>query len=237
MPEFLVQASIVFPEGTSGQARAQMLTLEANACQPYLDSGQMKRVWRTWGEHDGDHGHLALWDAQDAEHVWAAYGTFPLYVANILSVHTIRALQVNPNDPGTPLEDMPGFPFTWDTFSEVLEAARVLGTDIAMEHGAWVIPGKVSIHCHPESRETPLQVHVMAHDAAGNAQKVAELGPPSGDGEARAPGYVDLLEEWAGMPVAHRQLKARILRDNHLDHPDYNTAVTAQRVRHPVTRY
>ena len=44
-----------------------------------------------------------------------------------------------------------------------------------------------------------------------------------------APGYVDLLGEWIGQPVHHQQWQRRVLRDNDLLHPDYQTALAADR--------
>lgn len=68
----------------------------------------------------------------------------------------------------------------------------------------------LSIHDHPGSGRSR-QIHFMV-----NGVKIAELGPPTDEGEEVAPGYVDFLAEWDGQPVHAYNVKLRIALDNGL---------------------
>ena len=231
--EFLVHADIKFPEVMGYPRIRKLLDAEARACRPYMDAGIFTRAWRTYGDHQGSHGHVSLWDAPSEEYIRQAYEGFPLVQAGILTITGIVALQVNPNDPGSPATERPDLIMNYPVLRSILDQARFLGTDTAMEHGVWIVPGIVSVHDHPGSYETSRQIHFMVHDG-DTAQKVAELGPPAEDGETRAPGYVDFLAEWAGRPVHHRRWVARIKQDNRLVHDDYDAALNGSRQRREV---
>jgi muconolactone delta-isomerase len=227
VPEFLVSMDITFPAGMPlGEIRA-LLAEEAQAAKPYLDSGEFARAWRTYGEHEGSHGHMALWDVPDRFYLLDAYLGFPLvhkgYTANL----RFQPLMVNPNDP----ETLPGLPVRL-TFAELRRwldehgsASSVAGEGTSAE----IAPG-VSIHDHPHSGR-PRELHFMV-----GGQKIAEIGPEteSLQSENVAPGYIDFLAEWEGKPVHHEAWKQRILRDNGLVHDSYQDAVSAPRVRREV---
>ena len=231
--EFLVHADIKFPPDMGYTRRRALLQLEAQACRPYMDGRIFTRAWRTYGGHDSNHGHLALWDAPSQAYIRDAYSGFPLVKAGILTLGEITTLHVNPNDPGSPATQRPDLQMTYPVLRSILDQARANGTDTATEHGTWIVPGVVSIHDHPESAETGRQLHFMVHNGH-TMQKVAELGPPTVDGETRAPGYIDILAEWAGRPVHHGRWIARIRQDNGLVHGDYQSALNASRQRHEV---
>lgn len=233
--EYLVTADITFPRYMPQADVDTLLRLEADACEPYLTAGMMTRVWRTYGEHDSNHGHLALWTASDMGVVEDAYASFPLVRRGYLVVQHITPLMVNPNDPGQPATELDGVPMTWHTLNGVLDVGIGAGDDTAMEHGVWIVPGQVSIHRHPES-DNPRQIHFMVH-TNGTAQKVAEIGPPTGEGERVIPGYIDFLAMWAGQPVRHQRWVERIRRDNGLVYGSYEDAKAALRSRHVVDGY
>lgn len=210
MPEYLVTMNITFPPGMSREHIGEWLRLEANAAEPYLSNGTFARAFSSYGDHTGSHGHVALWNAPDYGYVTNAYSKFPLVRAGYATNVHVQPLGVNPNDPQAPDTRSPETPLVWDVLSLVWER----GKHEAMEHGVWVVPGLLSVHMHEDSQD-PHQVHVMAHDGKA-VQKIAELGPPTGDSDARIPGYVDLLYKWGGLPVHARKWQARILSDNKL---------------------
>lgn len=94
MPEFMASMDITFPESMSLRFRDKILAEEAGAAAAFLDSGQMVRVWRTYGPHSGNHGHLALWDAPDKESVSMAYSQFPLVQMGYGIVSDITELEI-----------------------------------------------------------------------------------------------------------------------------------------------
>lgn len=232
--EYLVTGDITIADMTPAD-RHLILTLEAAACKPFMDAGLFVRAWRTYGDHDTDHGHAALWRADDITVVDDAYRTFPLVKTTRLD-YKITPLMTNPNDPGSPATELDMIPMTWFTLNQVITAGGAEHAT-APEHGVWIVPKVVSVHKHPES-EDPEQIHFMVHDPdTGAQQKVAELGPPSGDAEHRAPGYIDFLAQWAGRPVLHSRWVERIRRDNDLEYGSYPEAVEAARHRVPVVGY
>ena len=100
MPDFLVEMDIVFPIEVTGDEIRFLLAAESRAIQVYVTLGEFQRVWRTYGEHTGNHGHLALWSAPSRTYIRDAYADFPLVKAGYGIVWLIRELQSNPNDPG-----------------------------------------------------------------------------------------------------------------------------------------
>jgi muconolactone delta-isomerase len=227
MPEFLATMNITFPHGTSNGTVQCLLDEEAEAARPYLESGQFARAWRTYGEHFGSHGHMALWNAEDINVVNDAYASFPLIKNGFATNLRIQPLAVNPNDPNNlndPWRD--GFPLTYDNLHHFLdlhgERSHVVNEGLTAE-----LTEGVTVHDHPVSGR-PREIHFMV-----GGQKVAEIGPVTGHpGEDVAPSYVDLLAEWDGKPVAHEAWKQRILVDNNLVHPSYTQAVISPRIRH-----
>lgn len=227
MTEFLVSMDITFPAGMPLDEIRALLAEEAQAAKPYLDSGEFARAWRTYGEHEGSHGHLALWDTGSEISVRYIYRAFPLVRGGYASNLRVQPLMVNPNDP----ETLPGLPVRL-TFPELRRWLDEHGSaSSAADEGtsAEIVPG-VSIHDHPHSGR-PRELHFMV-----KGQKIAEIGPPSdawGPQEI-APAYIDFLAEWEGKPVHHEAWKQRILRDNRLFHDSYQDAVSAPRVRREV---
>lgn len=229
--EFMVMMDIRFPANMTLEARRELLSREAAAAAPYLDSGEFARVWRTWGSHEGDHGHLALWDAQSENVVRLAYASFPLVKLHYGTVRRIFALEVNPNDRTTPA--VSPFPLTYDNLYPWLT-----------DHGKWsdvqqegltaeVVKDQLWVHDHPHSGR-PRELHVMC-PGEGGWQKIAEIGPVTkGDGEDVAPGYIDLLAEWDGRPVDHDNWKNALLRDNGLLHGSHEAAKNAPRIRREI---
>ena len=215
MPEYMVSMDITFPQEMDVTAIKAVLDAEAVAARPYLDSGQFNRAWARYGEHVGSHGHLALWtmdqgdwalrenaSAYQASRIRAIYEGWPLAQGGYTSNLVITELLVNPNDQHQPATA----PFL--TYANL----RAYLTDkghAASGHGegltADLVPG-VSIHDHPMSGRNR-EIHFMV-----DGQKIAEIGPPTGSEQENAPGYIDLLAEWLGKPVAHDRWKARILR-------------------------
>ena len=76
MPEFMVHGEIRFG-GMPQTKRDQLLHLEAMAFAPFVDAGNVERVWHTHGDHRGDHDHLAIWNAPDGLFIERAYQAFP----------------------------------------------------------------------------------------------------------------------------------------------------------------
>ena len=222
--EFLVHMELKLPETWSSEWIKGMYRREAETCRPYLGNGMFARVWR----EPGTRNHWALWDVPDVQMVHDAYVSFPMFPWMTVTVHPLAA---NPNDPGRPASEAPDVTFTYAGLLAYYEAH--VGTDGVQENGdpseslsLTLAPG-VSIHRHPHS-QAPREFHVMV-----DGVKIAEVGPdkddPGYEGEAKAPGYVDLLGEWIGQPVHHQQWQRRVLRDNDLLHPDYQTALAADR--------
>jgi muconolactone D-isomerase len=216
--EFLVHMQLHFPPETPANFITEHYAAEAEAAKPYLASGEMARVWRVPGRRD----HWAVWDVKDAQALHAAYTNFPMFPW--MNVEVIP-LCTNPNDPGYPATDRPDLKMNYPTLRTMLDQAKKIGTNIALENGLELVSG-VSIHDHPGS-DRGRQLHFMV-----DGQKVAELGPLNDEGESGVgPGYVDFLAEWQGRPVSHAKWVARIRQDNKLLHPDYNTALNAPRAR------
>jgi len=232
MPEYLVMMQIHFPEEMPLAERRKLLEEESAAAAPWLDSGQMSRVWRTWGEHEDSHGHLALWNARDISDVESAYFGFPLVLKGYGHVSTIQPLMVNPNDRrSTPLVADAPFRLTYYNLRNWLDQQGTKSSVTNEGITAVVVEGQLWVHDHPHSGR-PRELHVMASGSSG-WQKIAEIGPETrGENEDVAPGYIDLLAEWDGKPVHHEQWKNRILADNGLLFSDYESALKAPRKRH-----
>src|SRR5690242_6963908 len=120
LSEYLVLGDITIEDMTPAD-RDIILQLESDACKPYMDAGLFVRAWRTYGDHDTDHGHAALWRADDITVVQDAYRTFPLVKTTRLQ-YKITPLMVNPNDPGSPATDLDTIPMTWFNLSNVLRS-------------------------------------------------------------------------------------------------------------------
>lgn len=231
--EFMVMMDIRFPADMPPERRRELLQQESEAARPYLDSGKFARVWRTWGSHEGDHGHMALWDAQSLRVVELAYASFPLVRLRYGTVRRIFPLQVNPNDRrNAPLvaEEAP-FPLTYYNLSRWLDQ-QGQPSGIANEGTTAELAPGVTVHDHPHSGR-PRELHFMV-----DGQKIAEIGPVTqsagGFAEDVAPAYIDLLAEWDGKPVRHDTWKNRILADNGLLFPDHQSAKNAPRVRREI---
>jgi len=225
--EFLVQMDIRFGNENPEFIRA-LLESEALAAKPYLESGEFTRAWRSWGTHEGDHGHVALWTAPSYLWVRDRYDSFPLVRGGYTSLPQITELMHNPNDPGPhPLHmaDAP-FPLTFENLRAYLirygTRSGVTNEGLTAE----LVTG-VTIHNHPRSGRAS-EIHFMVF-----GQKVAEIGPlVASEGDEVAPRYIDLLVEWDGKPVHHEMWKNRILADNGLLFNDYESAKAAPRTRH-----
>lgn len=225
MPEFLVSMDIAFPEGMPREEKERLLAAEAEAAKPYLDNGWFARAWRTYGDHAGNHGHLALWSGSDQltfTEIADAYDSFPLVTAGCTRNWQATELLANPNDPASRMAQArkamwKGYapvPLTWDSLITLFDTSSFLRT----HHGELparrpVGPG-ITVHVHPESGN-PRAIHFMVNDT-----KVAELGPsgpaPDGMHEDNVPGYVSFLAEWGGKPVTSQLWKDQIARDNGL---------------------
>jgi muconolactone D-isomerase len=216
---FLVRMDLKLPE-VSGMREANLYREEAEAAKPYLDSGEFSRVWRV----PGTRNHVALWDVKDAQTIHDAYTSFPMFPWMTV---TVEPLCVNPNDPGEPASDLPDLPMTWASLNQYYREHRSEQHVSAIGEGGSVdLTPDVSIHTHPTS-QFPAEIHFMV-----GGQKVCELGPDVNlNNEPKAPGYIDFLSEWEGIPVLHRRWKARIQADNGLLHPDYAAALAAPRAR------
>lgn len=223
MPEFLVHMELKLPSNLGDTWYRDVYEQEALAAKPYLESGQFARVWR----EPGTRNHYAIWDVADVQTVHDAYTNFPMFPWMTV---TVTALCTNPNDPGTPAAERPDLKMTWASLNEFYNAEPGLPlSDNAKAHGEGktvMITDKVSVHKHPGS-PFPEEFHVMHGDV-----KIAELGPDENRyDEPKAPRYVDILAEWDGVPVGWQKWKARILADNKVLHPDYETALRGPRAR------
>ncbi len=225
--EFLVQMDIRFGDLAHDEI-VRLLEAEALAAKPYLESGEFTRAWRSWGEHQGDHGHVALWTAPSSVWVGIRYDSFPLVQQGYATDIRITTLMHNPNDRGPrPLHmaDAP-FPLTFENLRAYLikhgTKSGVTNEGLTAE----LVTG-VTIHNHPRSGRAS-EIHFMVF-----GQKVAEIGPlVANKGDEVAPRYIDLLAYWDGKPVHHEMWKNRILADNNLLFDDYESAKTAPRTRH-----
>lgn len=225
--EFIVEMDIAFPSDMPPSAVTWYLAEEAKTCEPYFASGAFSRAWRTYGEHTGNHGHMALWEFDGtADDLKAVYRTFPLVYSGFATNVRIRALQDNPNDRETKFkharESMWGesrpVPLTWDAlYARITEDIKA-GTAVQRMRGevayhTEIAPG-VTIHIHPESGN-PRDIHFMV-----DGKKTAEIGPasptPDGMHEDNVPGYISFLAEWDGLPVRNDVWKRQILADNGL---------------------
>lgn len=219
---FLVRMDLKLPPEFTPMRIANLYQQEAEAAKPYLDSGEFARCFRV----PGTRNHIALWDVKDAQTIHDAYTSFPMFPWMTV---TVEALTENPNDPGTPARDLPGQSMSYTPLRARLDQAKADGTNTGLENGL-MLTSEVSIHDHPGA-ERGRQLHFMVNDGTG-WQKVAELGPPTDEGEKGVgPGYVDFLAEWQGRPVLHSKWVARIREDNRLLHPDYASALAAPRAR------
>lgn len=221
MALFLVRMELKLPPALLVDKLRRLYADEAQAAQPYLDSGEFARVWRI----PGTRNHIALWDVADVQTVHDAYTSFPMFPFMTI---TVEPLCVNPNDPGTPATDAPDVRFTWAGLNAVYQADaghQASGPGHAHGEGKTVmITPDISIHQHPGSA-APAEFHVMYQNT-----KIAEVGPDENlQGEEKAPGYVDFLAEWDGQPVLYRKWKARIAADNRVLHPNYEAALDAPR--------
>jgi muconolactone D-isomerase len=232
MAMFLVHMRLSVPADIAANRREyvkSMYAAELEAAKPYLDSGEMARCFRVPGTRD----HYALWDVADVQTVHDAYTNFPMFPWMTV---TITPLCTNPNDPGTPYAGCPGLSFTWKGLNEfylrhltgqmdqrsAAQAARGEGETVILDDSD--PDAVISIHTHPHS-PFPAEFHLMAGDV-----KVAEIGPDENRyNEAKAPRYVDILAEWDGAPVGWHKVKARVMADNKVLHPDYNAALNAPR--------
>jgi muconolactone D-isomerase len=220
MPMFLVQMELKLPADFTPMHITNLYAAEAEAAKPYLDSGEFAQVYRV----PGTRNHVAIWDVPDAQTIHDAYTSFPMFPWMTV---TVTALCVNPNNPGTPASELPDIPMTWAGLNEYYQTHKTEQHVSAIGEGGSVdLTEHVSIHQHPTSA-TPAEFHFMV-----DGQKVAEIGPDQNlNGEVQAPGYVDFLAEWEGIPVLHRKWKARIREDNGLLHPNYAAALAAPRAR------
>lgn len=224
MPEFMITMDITFPDGMPQEERERLLAAEAQAAQPYFDSGTFARAWRTYGEHTGNHGHLALWSGTNL--TWALlssiYDNFPLVGNRCTRNWQATELLPNPNDPvsrmtGKRVSMWQGYrpvPLTWDSLIRFFD----LDSTVRTHHGELparfpVAPG-VTVHIHPESGN-PRSIHFMVGDV-----KVAELGPsgpaPESVHEDSVPGYVDFMGMWDHEVIGHQEWKYQIALDNGL---------------------
>jgi len=222
--EFLVHMELRLPARITDGMITNLYASEARAAKPYLDSGQMARVWR----EPGTRNHYALWDVADVQAVHDAYTSFPMFPW--MTVH-VTPLCVNENDPGTPARERPDLKMTWACLSAYYDSQPghepEPGSPQAGRHEGKTVmlTDTVSIHMHAGA--FPREIHFMCGDV-----KVAELGPDENlHGEPKAPRYVDILAEWDGSPVQWRKWKARVLADNKTLHPDYETALRGPRAR------
>jgi muconolactone delta-isomerase len=245
MPEYLVTMNITFPPEMPQDAIDYLLAAEAETCRPYLESGEFARAWRTYGDHHGSHGHMALWNVagspghDGARTVQRAYDSFPLVRHGYAENLRIQPLYENPNDPQTRAARAdvgkwgayPARPLTWELLWPLF------GNETREQHNGELcvvqpIAPDVTIHCHPQSGN-PRVIHFMVGDL-----KVADLGPttpaPAGVHEDNVPGFVDFLGEWDGQPVAHDEWKRQIAADNGLVHSSYAAAKAAPRRRRAV---
>lgn len=226
--EFMVTMEITFPPEMWLKDRRALLRDESEAARPYLDSGEMSRVWRTHGTHENNHGHLALWDAPTEEYVWNAYNSFPLVILGYGVVESVTWLRVNPNDRHAPAQAP--FKLTYDNLERFL-TDNGQWSDVTNEGMTAELAPGVTVHDHPHSGR-PRELHFMV-----DGQKIAEIGPltdAADFSEDVAPGYIDLLPEWAGKPVRHDSWKNAILRDNGLLHPSHESAKNAPRIRREI---
>jgi len=225
--EFLAQMNIRFP-GVPHDQIVRLLESEALAAKPYLESGEFTRAWRSWGNHEGDHGHVALWTAPSSQWVRDRYEAFPLVKGGYTDTLVITPLMHNPNDPGPhPLHmaDAP-FPLTYENLNKHL-AEYGRNSTVTNEGATATLVTGVTIHDHPHSGRSR-EIHFMVF-----GQKIAEIGPPTmHEGDEVAPRYIDLLAYWDGKPVHHDAWKNRILADNGLLFDDYESAKAAPRTRH-----
>lgn len=95
--------------------------------------------------------------------------------------------------------DAAAMPMTYWNLRALLDAGRTA-----------IVPGVVEIQAGP----TPDLSGSRSISFMVGGQRVAELSPP---GDAPAGGYLSLLEEWDGQPVAHYMWKHRLRVDNGLD--------------------
>jgi muconolactone D-isomerase len=226
MAEFLVNMQLHFPPETPGDFIARHYAQEAAAAQKYIRAGQITRLFRV----PGTRNHVALWDVPDVQAIHDAYTNFPMFRWMTVDV---KPLCTNPNDPGTPYAGCDGLMFTWRDLNRYYTAHLTgqPGDGHGHGEGETVIlddtPGAViSIHKHPGSA-FPEEFHLMAGDV-----KVAEIGPDENlHGESKAPGYIDFLAEWDGVPVHWLKVKSRVAADNRVLHPDYNAALNAPRAK------
>jgi muconolactone D-isomerase len=223
MSMFLVHMELKLPPNLTPAQEHVLYKSEAKMAKPYLDSGEFARVWR----EPATRNHWALWDVPDVEVIHRAYTSFPMYPWMTVTVHP---LCVNTNDPREPARDLPGIKMTYGALRYLLDDAKAHGKNNGLEDGLMLSP-TVSIHDHPNA-DRGRQLHFMVNDGSG-WQKIAELGPALDEGEKGVgPGYVDFIAEWQGRPVLHQKWKARIMEDNRLLHPDYQTALNAPRARY-----
>jgi len=75
MSLFLVRMELKLPPETTKLHEHNLYTSEAEAAKPYLDSGEMSRVWRV----PGTRNHVALWDVADVQVIHDAYTSFPMF--------------------------------------------------------------------------------------------------------------------------------------------------------------
>lgn len=223
MPMFLVRMDLKFPAdfppfAVPESAVEGLYADEAKSAKPYLESGQMSRVFRV----PGTRNHVALWDVADVQVIHDAYTRFPMFPWMTV---TVEPLCTNPNDPGTPASDLPDVKMSYYVLRTMLDRAKTDPSNLhGVENGLELVPG-VSIHDHPGT-DRGRQIHFMV-----DGQKLCELGPRKDEGEAIGAGYIDFLAEWFGKPVRHAQWEARIKADNNLLHPGYNAALAAPRAR------
>lgn len=211
MPEFLVNMEFTFPPGMKRPDLQRHYRKEARRAAELADAGLFLRVWRIPGRR----AHVSLWQAKDATELHEALTSWPMF--DYMSL-TVTALAVNHNDPGGLATALPEVRFTYEALREMLDAHHA--HDEA--HGLNLGEG-ISIHDHPGT-DRARQVHVMC-----DGQKIAEIGPGSGEGESVAPAYIDFLAEWQGRPVRHVRWQQRIASDNGLIHASYDDAVRATR--------
>lgn len=237
MHEFLVTMDIAFPKHLTQASVESLLAEEAYAAAPFFASGEFARAWRSYGEHAGNHGHVALWRADSEHTVHAAYRAFPLVKMGFAHNLHIVALGENPNDPQVKARkaaenkwgDHEPIQLTWDSLYPLIMAGP---TQEQHRHELSLVgeiaPG-VTIHVHPHS-ENPRTIHFMVDD-----EKVAEIGEDKPDmdvaTEGAVAGFIDFLAEWLHRPIGHQMWKDQIAADNGLVHASYADAKAAPRQR------
>jgi muconolactone delta-isomerase len=93
--EFLVDYTIIVPEGTAADVVENLKVREAERVRELADEGYVVRLWRPPAA-PGEWRGLGLWRGRDADDVQTALESLPLYPWFDVEV---TALGSHPNDP------------------------------------------------------------------------------------------------------------------------------------------